>query len=398
MSANGSPDPCGILSDGEIARLSDPSLPEAERLIDVLDEDQLRPAGYDVAIGKDQLTTPQGQRFAKGTDYTDGVLMLEPGDTAELSSRESVTLPRNIAATLSVKTHLARQGLLLLTGNVIDPSYHGHLHFYVANVGSRTIELFPGESPIAALQFAYVWGAEHPKRKPVQAPTPARGLSLGFLAVLRDISNGYAELESDVKRNRSLTENVLMLGYFVLAATLLSMTLDHLLTIGGDGELIKRMDAAVPDSSDGKVLMGVFALSLAWIVHSISIVLPHRRRPRGDGTDEQTLYRREAILERKRRRAMAWLVRAAFAVPVISLVAWLMAALNWDGVGWLVPSVVALGATGIGFLTVSSTKPLRAVDITARATELSQETIDDADPGPATAGPTGPAAPARDSP
>jgi hypothetical protein len=232
----------------------------------------------------------------------------------------------------------------------------------------------------------------------VPAPTPARGLSLGFLAVLRDISNGYAELESDVKRNRSLTENVLMLGYFVLAATLLSMTLDHLLTIGGDGELIKRMDAAVPDSSDGKVLMGVFALSLAWIVHSISIVLPHRRRPRGDGTDEQTLYRREAILERKRRRAMAWLVRAAFAVPVISLVAWLMAALNWDGVGWLVPSVVALGATGIGFLTVSSTKPLRAVDITARATELSQETIDDADPGPATAGPTGPAAPARDSP
>jgi deoxycytidine triphosphate deaminase len=361
----------GVLTDGEIARLSPES---GTPLISSLMVEHLRPAGYDVRIAKDELVAPDGKRFAPGTDYTEVVLTLEPGDTAELTSFETLTLPKNIAGTVTVKTHLARQGLLLLTGNIIDPTFNGRLHFYVANVGARSIDLYPGDSRMASVQFSYTAGQAHDKRRQVERQQPARNLSLGFLAVLRDIKDGYADMKAKVERNSEITDNVLMLGYFVLAATLLSMSLDHLLSLAGDDKLVDRVNRAVPDTTDGKVLLGTFLVSVAWIVHSLAVVLPHRRRKAPEILEDLVFYRREAILEARRLRAFRWMAGGAAFVCVGWLFAFVVTQLNWSGWAWVAPPAASLMGLALAWLILTKvTTPLTETNIAARANELLEQ-------------------------
>src|SRR4051812_15735920 len=92
------------------------------RLIKPFRKDALKPAAYDVVIAKDGMITPDKEIFAPGHENT-RPLILNPGDTAFVSTSETFDMPGFLTGTISIKASLARQGVLLLTGLVVDPHY-----------------------------------------------------------------------------------------------------------------------------------------------------------------------------------------------------------------------------------------------------------------------------------
>lgn len=109
----------------------------------------LQSASYDFRVGD--------QAFLSGTDaITDvankGLVIIEPGEFAVLTTRETVTCSPQYAAQLGLDSRYARQGLVLLSGPQIDPGFSGVLIVRVTNLAPRRITL-TYEAPFLTVQF-----------------------------------------------------------------------------------------------------------------------------------------------------------------------------------------------------------------------------------------------------
>lgn len=375
----------GVLSDGEIeARCVGREAP----LISNFEPSQLRPAAYNVRVADDGLVTPDGVVYRAGERSIDGPIVLQPGDTAKLSSHETFHLPEGVAGNITIKTDLARQGLLLLSGLLIDPGYKpsalgdGRLHFYVANVSSDLIVILPSVTAIAAVQFLYVTGSPSNARKAVDPPTAAtrgdRARSLGFISQLQHVQGTQAQLELDVYRTRQATEYVILLGVFLVAAAVLGITLESILSIGANDTLQGALERFVPDESGGKWLLGAVSVSVAWSLYALAILAKARAHlDRAQGLSGVAERRLEALqdLRLKRDRPVLWALVAA--VPVASLLGYLI---DTTGVGtdfWPIwPTAVALACGGAFELARRWRKPLNLAAIERRIFELDRATTE----------------------
>jgi deoxycytidine triphosphate deaminase len=265
----------GVLSDGAI-------LAEVARgtLIvgHTFEPTALQPASYDVAVACDGLIAPSGEEFSPGTGGTPKRVVLQPGDTAMFSTTEVLCMPKAIAGNITIKNRLAAEGLLLLSGGLIDPGY-GHdekddgklgcrLFLHVANISQETIEIRPGSERIARIQFLRVCGPESADRVPIQASRwkGQKRASLGFLSELK-------ELKDSSERNRDLINYVIAGVGFVLLMTLLSVALAVILSLGSDGKLLTATRAAVPQSASGRWLGAALVAGLSVLVLGFGIAL-----------------------------------------------------------------------------------------------------------------------------
>jgi deoxycytidine triphosphate deaminase len=134
------------------------------------DEENLRPAGYDLTVAPDFMIYPDGhgswsrvQESGKCSEFT-----LQSGDVAFVSSREKLRLPWNLSGQVSGRFSYLQQGVLILAGMIVDPGYGlnedkaadgERLHFWIANVGERALTIRPGRDHIASIQFFPVLGS-----------------------------------------------------------------------------------------------------------------------------------------------------------------------------------------------------------------------------------------------
>jgi methyl-accepting chemotaxis protein len=177
------------------------------------------------------------------------------------------------------------------------------------------------------VQFFQVVGGEDPDGLEDKAPAVARWddprptSRLGFIANLKDLQEEHAKLGAEVERTRQLTLNLLVLGYFLLAATILGLTLNNLLSIGSDPSLVDRVSKAVPDSASDKLLLAAALVTVAWLVRSIVVFIlggPTPPIPEGD----RFYYlraRQDLVVNRRRWRAAIMFVAGLLAFGI----AWL---------------------------------------------------------------------------
>lgn len=78
---------------------------------------------------------------------------VEPGEVVFVLSREELKLPNDIYIQLSPKRSLAQDGIELLGGLTIDPSYEGYLVFGLYNVSGTRFPLTPGRNLVGANFF-----------------------------------------------------------------------------------------------------------------------------------------------------------------------------------------------------------------------------------------------------
>jgi deoxycytidine triphosphate deaminase len=379
---------CGLLSDREIRRMC-----VQYKLMTDFDPAKLRGAAYDIRIANDGLVTPDGKKYPPrslgGTATLNDTLLLAPGDVAELSSREQFNMPADVAGNIALRTSYAQRGLLLLSGLLIEPGYgptrddddklvsDGRLHLFVANIGSDTIPLRPGEDSIAAVQFFRTVGGIDENRR-VQVPTVAHWdrqrpeRRLGFIAELKSLRQEHEALATDVHRTRESTMNVIILGYFLLAATILGLTLNNLLSVGSNPSLVNRIARAVPDSVSGKALLAAVFIAVAWTVRSIVLLIHIERRPppAADSTRDDRFFDHEArdsLVTWRRRGRLALGFAAGLAAATIVVLA-VDLRFSAEPFVW----IASAGCIGIVVFYVDAliAKPIDAKRIQARADRL----------------------------
>jgi dCTP deaminase len=347
----------GVLSGDEIERLSnrDHLRTGREPLIDDLEPTNLKGAAYDLRMAADGMALPNGLVIRPKEGPLRSPVILEPGQTAFISTRERLDLPTSITGNISIKGALALQGVLLLTGLIVDPGYKGggsgdgRLHFRLANLGKRAVLLEPGETKIASIQFLRM--ADVSARDPghsfdyVWETVDELQDGLGFLEDLRTLAARMTNLDNEVSRQGRSISLVVTAVMAVVATTLLGIVVAGLLTLGSSVNLVRSANRVVANSTSGRIVEVLALFGLAAIV--AALVSPFRRRREYPPVDPSGVAyaRAEALrdLRAERIRCIS-LATILFALLVVGGIA---ATLDL-GVPWWISSVVVMLALAVG--------------------------------------------------
>ncbi|HLX68104.1 MAG TPA: hypothetical protein VKV04_00615 [Verrucomicrobiae bacterium] len=114
------------------------TMAQNQRLIVVgFDQSSLQATSYDFRIGKKAVVGGQGNEL----DLEARPLVIDPGSYAGIISYEKVKLPNNVFAQIGQKRKFSYDGLILLTGSIIDPGYEGYLLFGIYNASTKKVVL-----------------------------------------------------------------------------------------------------------------------------------------------------------------------------------------------------------------------------------------------------------------
>src|SRR5205085_12270658 len=104
-------------------------------------------------------------------DLLEEPLIIEAGSYAGIISFEKFALPRNVFGHIGSKRKFAYDGVILLTGSLIDPGYEGYLLFGLYNASTKKVVL-PIKTKICTVTFTQIEQA-------VEAVAPDPSLLLG---------------------------------------------------------------------------------------------------------------------------------------------------------------------------------------------------------------------------
>src|SRR5580658_9219122 len=116
-------------------------LPERE---DWFDKDSpVQPSSIDLHIGS--ILLPGTKLGMDGSEERPlSTRSLGPGETAIITTLETLNLPSNVAAIGFPPSSVSKQGLLMTNPGHVDPGYVGPMHFTVINMGREEFSLRKG--------------------------------------------------------------------------------------------------------------------------------------------------------------------------------------------------------------------------------------------------------------
>ena len=113
-------------------------------LINPFNEANVKHCAYELSLGPEAYTTdsPNGKKqlLAPGEQ-----LVIRPGQFGLLLTEETITVPNDTIALISIKAGIKFRGLVNVSGFHVDPGFHGRLKFSVYNAGSRSVVLARGK-------------------------------------------------------------------------------------------------------------------------------------------------------------------------------------------------------------------------------------------------------------
>jgi deoxycytidine triphosphate deaminase len=204
-------------------------------------EENLRGAGYDLRIARDYLILPNGRRYwsagPAGHRRRETTILLKPGKVAFVTSVEELAMPPGLAGNIAVKFRNSMDGILVLGGFLVDPGYHGRLHFQLANIGSEPFEIVPEETSVAALQLLPVEGDPDlhnhpaPRTEPMLAAmfnSEMKDERLGPLAFFalrgqtKSLEKRLARGMEEIRVMKRSSTQLIVFGLFVIFAAILA--------------------------------------------------------------------------------------------------------------------------------------------------------------------------------
>ncbi|NOS87394.1 MAG: hypothetical protein HOP34_02425 [Methylococcaceae bacterium] len=114
-------------------------------LITPYDPDKIEQASYTLRIGREIFITKDhrnsNSQHTKKILSIDEAFVIPPGQFAFLLTEESVKIPDNAIAFISMKARLKYKGLVNISGFHVDPGFSGKLLYSVYNAGPTPINL-----------------------------------------------------------------------------------------------------------------------------------------------------------------------------------------------------------------------------------------------------------------
>ncbi len=170
---------------------------------ETFDERCLESTSYDIRAGGKAIVGGEGAIL----DTTKDPLVIMPGSYAGVISCEKIKLPKQVLGQIGAKRKLSYEGLILLTGALVDPGYEGHLLFGLYNASTKKV-VVPAQSKICSLTFVWL----DKEQKPVDADPDL--LAGDFPSdFVRNMANmdviPWAEISQEVRRIQQLAKDVL---------------------------------------------------------------------------------------------------------------------------------------------------------------------------------------------
>lgn len=109
-------------------------------LIDPLKDHNLRPASYDLTLGKLFYKSGKVQELKSGETLT-----LPPNDIVFVTTEEKLLIPYYMIGRFNLIIGLVYQGILLGTGPQVDPGYSGPLYCPLYNLSNQEVQIPQGE-------------------------------------------------------------------------------------------------------------------------------------------------------------------------------------------------------------------------------------------------------------
>jgi deoxycytidine triphosphate deaminase len=127
-------------SDRRTGALIDTEIGDAVSRGQLIARDTYAPAcmeasSYDIRVGLKGILGGGGTELNLQKD----ALELTPGSYAGVISLERLMLPPDVCARIGSKRALSYDGVILLTGSIVDPGYDGHLLFGLYNASQRRV-------------------------------------------------------------------------------------------------------------------------------------------------------------------------------------------------------------------------------------------------------------------
>jgi deoxycytidine triphosphate deaminase len=103
-------------------------------------EEQVKHGAYELKLDTNVLITPDGSECGVPTSSTQAI-KIPPGQFALLFTKETVNVPSNVIAFISLKGNIKFKGLINISGFQVNPGFSGHLKFSVYNASGDDIHL-----------------------------------------------------------------------------------------------------------------------------------------------------------------------------------------------------------------------------------------------------------------
>ena len=112
----------------------------------------VQPSSIDLRIG--EIFLPGTKHGMDGSeDKPLSTHTLGPGETAMVTTLETLNLPSNVAAIGFPPSRISEQGILMTNPGHVDPGYVGPMHFTVINMGKQEFSLRKGGMIVTVLFF-----------------------------------------------------------------------------------------------------------------------------------------------------------------------------------------------------------------------------------------------------
>lgn len=114
-------------------------------LVTPYDEKHIEQSAYALGVAAEYAITAADGGGVKRSAASGEHITIPPGQFALLLTEESVAVPANAMAFISMKAKFKLRGLVNVSGFHVDPGFNGRLKFAVYNAGSVAIDLDPGQ-------------------------------------------------------------------------------------------------------------------------------------------------------------------------------------------------------------------------------------------------------------
>lgn len=122
-------------------------------LIEPYTESRIKSGSYELSLGEEVFRT-DSKKGKKEILTEKEQVIIAPGQFALLLTKETIEIPENNIAFISIKAGIKLKGLINVSGFHVDPGFKGRLTFSVYNAGPATIVLEKSKA------YFLIWIAE----------------------------------------------------------------------------------------------------------------------------------------------------------------------------------------------------------------------------------------------
>lgn len=179
-------------------------------------------AAYEMRVGPEAFVTSDTGETTKLPEGSK--IVIPPGQFGLLVTQETVRIPANVIAFISIRAGIKFRGLINVSGFHVDPGYHGQLRFAVYNAGSQKIVLDQGQ------RIFMIWFADldetdidpYPEQEDTRAVITADHVAAiqGDVASPAELKAQLDELRTDLENKFRATEQTRLLNRELLLLVL----------------------------------------------------------------------------------------------------------------------------------------------------------------------------------